>query len=198
MRKPLLQPLAYNPRPAFTLLEVLIVVAIVALLVAVMVTAWGPIDEQAKIALTKNCLDTLDAALRRFHDITGRYPVDTWADIDDPGSLIAGASQIDGADEPSSSELLYLQLNVLPKTRDMIAGIDGQLLVQPLDSGDNSITVELADQLGVLTPDLRRIVDAWGNVLIYDDHDDPDRFPLIYSCGPDTTFGTEDDITNED
>ena len=186
------KPTAYSLRPAFTMIEVLIVVAIVALLVAVMVGVVDNIETQGKIALTENSLKILDAALKEFHDITGHYPVDNWGDRDTTtGCLIAGAT--DSGDAPESDEVLYLQLSILPQTREIISELPEQLLTQ----AHNGITVQLAHDLTEDTPYLRRIVDAWGNALIYDDHDDPDRFPEITSDGADPST-TEDNITNED
>ncbi|NIA06839.1 MAG: prepilin-type N-terminal cleavage/methylation domain-containing protein, partial [Actinobacteria bacterium] len=135
-------------RAAFTLVEVLIVVAILALLAAALVGVSSFITTQRNTALTKNCLDVLDAALAEFRDITGHYPVDDWGVRDtSPGCLIAGAT-LTSASAPRSSELLYLQLSLLPQTRDIIAKLPDQLLVQPIDTSDILITVELADQPG--------------------------------------------------
>ena len=186
-------------RSGFTITEVLIVVAILALLVAVLLGVSSFINTQKNTALTENCLDILDTALAEFHDITGHYPVDDWGDKDETGSRIDGANLTSPSDDPDSSELLYLQLNVLPQTRAIIAKLPDQLLVQPVDLSDNLITVELAGQSGD-TPYLRQIVDAWGNALEYTrDLSDPDDvFPTIVSGGADGNLTNEEDnITNE-
>ena len=176
---------------AFTMVEVLIVVAILALLVAVLLGVSNFINTQKNTALTENCLVILDAALGEFYAITGHYPVDDWGNIGDPGSLIAGANS-GGTPEPD--ELLYLQLSILPQTRDIIAKLPEKLLTAPHDG----ITVQLADQPGLNTPYLRRIVDAWGNPLDY--FVPASGFPVISSFGPDglDDGGGNDDITNED
>ena len=172
---------------AFTMVEVLIVVAILALLVVILLGVSGAITTRKKTALTENCLNVLDAALTEFRDITGKYPVDDWGDIG--GSLIAGATESDGPPEPN--ELLYLQLSILPQTRDIIAKLPNQLIVAPLSGATVTIS-------GQVSPYLRSVVDAWGNALEYDDYNDPDRFPEIRSSGSDGDLDTEDDITNED
>lgn len=186
----------------FTLVEVLIVVAILAVLVAALVGASIAINTQRDTALTKNCLDVLDATLAEFRAITGKYPVDAWDD--DGGKMRAVGSLIDGATwgnvEPNSDELLYLQLSLLPQTREMISKLPVRLVV----AAHNDAKVQLAHDLTEDTPYLQSIVDAWGNALSYDDYDDPDRFPLIRSDGPDGPNApagdgaTDDDINNED
>ena len=191
--------MAWSPRRwGFTLVEVLIVVAILALLVAVLVGVASSISTQRDTALTKNCLDILDAALAEFREITGHYPVDDWtAAITDSTCLIDGATKTPGTDDPGPSEVLYLQLSILPQTREIIAKLPDQLLTKPLDASDNLITVQLAGQSGN-TPYLRRVVDAWGTPLEYtrDSSDPDDVFPTIASAGADPGT-TEDDITNE-
>src|SRR3989304_3634970 len=54
-------------QPAFTMTEVLIVVAILALLIAVLLGVAGFIETRKNTALPENCLDILDAALPDFH-----------------------------------------------------------------------------------------------------------------------------------
>lgn len=182
-------------RRAFTMVELLIVVAILAILVAVLLGVSSYITTQNNTALTRNCMDILDAAIGEFHAITGRYPVDDW--IDNGGYMDAVGSLIDGAEAPGGppgeDELLYLQLSLLPQTREIIAKLPEQLLAQ------SSVTVEIGGQP---TPYLRSIVDAWGTPL-NDDPGDPDDdtsdpydvFPRLWSNGPDRTPRTEDDIT---
>ena len=172
----------------FTLVEVLIVVAILAVVVAAMVGAGMAINVQRDTALTKNCLDVLDAALAEFHGITGKYPENDWATaIADNTCIIYSASATGGT--PDSDEVLYLQLSILPQTREMISKLPGQLIIEPLSGA----TVTIG---GDTTPYLQSIVDAWGNALNYQrDTANPDTvFPDLWSNGPDGTPGNKDDI----
>ena len=192
-----LQPTASSLQPAFTLVEVLIVVAILALVAAGLVGVSSYLQTQSKTVLTEKCVELLSTAVAEFYDITGHYPIDKWADIGADGSRIAGATESDGP--PNSDELLYLQLNLLPQTREIISRLPEKLLAAPHDG----ITVQLAHDLSADTRYLRSIVDPW-----HTDNDprplnyqrnDPD-FPSIWSNGPDGTDddGDGDDISNAD
>ncbi len=171
----------------FTLVEVLVVVAIVALLVGVLVGVTGYIDSKKNAALTENCLTILKTAVTEYRDITGHYPIDHWDDQLDLGSRLAGAVLADDNFEPKSDELLYLQLNLLPQTREIIAKLPGQLLAKP----ESSAVVLVA---GRESRYLRSILDGWENPISY--QLDPDTvFPDIWSDGPDgPDGGTGDDI----
>ena len=182
----------------FTLVEVLVVVAIVALLVGVLVGVTKHIDTKKKEALTESCLNLLKTAVTEYHDITGHYPIDRWVDgdgdgvFDDPpvgdpyhelvGCRLVRASLADGSPDPRSDELLYLQLSMLPQTRDIIRKLAGQLVAEP----NSRAIVRIA---GRETPYLRSIVDGWEEPLIYTQ-------PRIYSSGPDRQYPTGDDISD--
>ncbi|MBA7553769.1 hypothetical protein ES705_46368 [subsurface metagenome] len=172
--------------------------AILAVAAVALVGVSSYLQTQSSIALTEHCLELLSTAVAEFHDITGHYPIDDWTVrnnvIISPGCRIAGANNLGGT--PSSEEMLYLQLSLLPQTREIISKLPERLLAAPHDG----VTVRLAHDPLADTPYLRSIVDAWGNALEYDDYNDPDRFPLIRSDGPDKTNdnGGGDDIDNED
>ncbi len=198
-------------QPAFTLVEVLIVVAILTLVAAGLLGVSNYIHTQSNVTLTKHCLELLSKAVADFHDITGHYPIDAWPatddwDAQDSGKYIYLGCRIRYATEnggpPNSDELLYLQLSLLPQTRQIIAKLPEKLLAAP------GSAVQLAGQSSN-TRYLRSIVDPWGNALnyalVYYDSDgippaeDPDvTFPDLSSNGPDGDPGTEDDISNKD
>jgi prepilin-type N-terminal cleavage/methylation domain-containing protein len=177
-------------RTGFTVVELLIVVAILALAAVALVGVSNYIQTQGEIALTEQSIQLLSTAVAEFHEITGHYPVDAWADIGDTGSRLVGASAPDG--DPNPDELLYLQLSLLPQTRKTISKLPGKLLAAPHDD----ITVTLGGQQ---TPYLRSIVDPWGERLLYEKGS---GFPVIRSNGPDgestTAADKLDDITNAD
>lgn len=182
-------------RDGFTLVEVLIVVAILAVAAVALVGVSSYLQTQSSIALTEQCVELLSTAVAEFHDITGHYPIDenAWDDRNDPailpGCRLAGAEDTNGP--ANSDELLYLQLSLLPQTREIISKLPEKLIAAPLSEA----TVQLAHDPLADTPYLRSIVDAWGNALEYDDYNDPDRFPLIRSDGPD---GIDDDGDGDD
>ena len=183
-------------RGGFTLTEVLIVVAILALMAVGLVGVTNYVNTQGNVALTRQCLLMLSAAVEDFYTETGHFPIkDTdWVNRNDPiilpGCRLAGATS---SGTPASDELLYLQLSLLPQTRKIISKLPGKLLAAP----HNNITVTLGGQQ---TPYLRSIVDPWGLPLDYDTSSG--SFPKIWSFGPDGKSASVaekvDDITNED
>ena len=186
MYRPAAKRILPGARDGFTVVELLIVVAILALAAVALVGVTNYIQTQGEIALTEQSIQLLSTAVAEFHDITGRYPVDAWADIGDPGSRLVGASS---SGTPNSDELLYLQLSMLPQTRKTISKLPEKLLATP------GVTVDLPGQPS--TPYLRSIVDPWGEGLLYLE---VSGFPIIRSNGPDgestTAADKLDDITN--
>ncbi len=204
-----LQPPVSSLQPAFTLVEVLIVVGILALLAAGLVGLSSYLQTHKDTVLTEKCVQLLSTAVAEYHEITGHFPVHDWNDRDADGSRIAGATY-SGSDAPSSDELLYLQLSLLPQTREIIANLPGKLLAKPLSEA--TVQLRLDATTWVDTPYLRSIVDPWHTeddpqpLNYLRDPDDPDDvFPKIWSYGPDGLSdddlypGSElDDISNED
>ncbi len=183
-------------KPAFTLVEVLIVVAILAVVAVGLVGVSGYLQTQSSIALTEKCVELLSTAVAEFYDITGHYPVDNWTVTStDSTCRIYNAVKTGGTRNPAPDELLYLQLSLLPQTREIISKLPNQLLAKPLDPSNNLITVTLAGQTNP-TPYLRSIVDPWGEPL---DYDTSGSYPVIQSGGPDGDLATtEDNISNAD
>ena len=174
-------------RDAFTLVEVLIVVAIIGLMAAGLVVVSSYVQTQGRVALTDQSVKLLSTAVAQFHDITGHYPVDNWGSIASTGSRIAGASS---PGTPNPDELLYLQLSLLPQTRAIISKLPEELVRAP------TTTVQLAHDPSANTPYLQSIVDPWDNPL---DYDASGSYPVIQSAGPDGDLATtEDNISNED
>jgi hypothetical protein len=126
------------------------------------------------------------------------------------------------ADDPNSAacEGMCFYLNQVPRCREILDQIDESLI-----KADGTVAgVKATKVLVVITPtgemrrhDFHRIVDAWGMTLRYDYYPGPNEpfvpsspgetylehrnrslrtFPMVTSAGPDTIFGTEDDISN--
>jgi general secretion pathway protein G len=70
-----LPPVRHRRRSAFTLLEMLLVIALLGLLATVAVVKFGNVDEQARIDLARTFVNTsADAALLSFKQHLGSYP----------------------------------------------------------------------------------------------------------------------------
>ena len=204
----------------FTLVEMLVVIAIVAALATMIVGVASRIESREKEKLGKNTLALLTTALAQFHDYDFVYkdpdysafnfPLDCSGFIADEVEETlkdalgteAGSIVITGAHDPnySSNEVMYLLLSMVPASRATLNKIDKKLVT----SSEATITVD-----GREYP-LLRVVDPWGETLRYDyyDEQEPDvdkrnkskrTFPLIISAGPDRDFDTVDDnITSRD
>lgn len=201
-----------------TLIEMLIVIAVLAVLMTMVVTVTRHVSSRSEIELTKGTLSIVTAALGEFADYGYHYtdgaedysqfkfPLDcNDFSAGDIGLTLKDALSdnvvtIDGADhspEYSGSEILYFFLNSVPASRKTLSKIDSSLI----SSGGLEITITRGS--GDRTYPLYRIMDPWGKALHYDyyDEDDPKpdearTFPVVTSAGPDGKFGTRDDISN--
>ncbi len=205
-----------------TLVEILVVVAIIAILATMVISLAARIDNQGKERLTENTFALLDAALGEFQDYGYNYEDSVSVDYSefdfpldcndfDAGKLeetLEGALGLgDGSvsiigdhndTDYSGSEALYFFLSKVPESRKTLAKIDSSLITNEDSDGDSmEIRVDGKEY------SLLRIIDPWGETLRYDyyDEDDPKpdearNFPVVISAGPDGVFGTDDDITS--
>jgi general secretion pathway protein G len=208
----------------FTLVEMLIVVAVIAILATMVVGLATRIGNKTKEQLVESTIAILNAALEQFHDYGYSYlspysefdfPLDcngfTQAELETTlGNALGTTVQISGGthkNEYSGSEALYFFLSRVPECRAALDKIDGSLITNE-DSSGNKLLINIG---GVEYP-LIRVVDPWrehgtttktGKTLRYDYYDektvDPKtkrNFPVITSAGPDGIFDTADDISS--
>lgn len=184
----------------FTLVEMLIVVAIIALLATMVVGIASRIDTQSKENLARSTIAILTAALEQFHDYGYKYPspyseFEFPLDCNDfdqsrfqttlettlglgPGTvLIQGGTHLP---EYSGSEALYFFLSRVPECRATLDKIDGSMITND-DSNGNKLTIVIDGKEYLLL----RVVDPWrergtttktGKTLRYDyyNENDPD------------------------
>ena len=211
-------------KTGLTLVEMLIVVAIVVILTTMVIGLAGRIDNQSKEQLTQTTIGIITAALGQFHDYEYRYKAPIYAEFDFPldcndfpqlllettlaGALGAVAAPITGGvHHPSYSgcEALYLFLSQVPECRKTLDKIDESLITNlGFDKQPLNITVTYPSG-SVKIYSIFRIIDPWGTTLKYDYYDEvlipPDprqkrTFPVITSAGPDKQFGNTDDISS--
>jgi hypothetical protein len=207
-----------------TLLEMLIVLAVITVLVSMVVGIAARIDNQGKERLVKNTFALLGAALGQFKDYGYQYKAEEYRDFEFPidcnglskpdleselGEVLdmPGEVSITGDhNDPnfSGSEALYFFLSEVPASREALDKIDKSLIT---NEGSDKRPMEI--QIGERKYPLRRIIDPWGKTIHYryyenrpyetsnePPEDERRNFPIITSAGPDRIFGTADDITN--
>ena len=208
----------------FTLIEMLMVVAIIIILVSIVVGLAKRISDQSKIRLCRDTLALIGNSLEQFRDFGYEYkntyyagldfPVDCNDDSITPGNVLETTLQGElgatvtitgGTHDPnfSGSEGLYFFLSQIPDCRATIDRIDKSLITSR-DDAKNEMKLVINPPSGPSYP-LMRFIDPWGTTLHYDYYDEtsypPDpktkkTFPVITSAGPDKKFGTNDDISN--
>jgi type II secretory pathway pseudopilin PulG len=210
---------SYKYKTGVTRVEILIVVAVIAILVSMVIGIAARIDSQGKERLTKNTFALLDAALGQFGDYGYHYSDPCDSNLKFPldcnnfntsdlgtklGGTIGGPLGTHDANY-SGSEALYFFLSRVPDCRETLDKIDSKLVTNlGLNGQPMKITIGSKDY------PLMRFIDPWGETLRYDYYDErpstsfsdkmksKKTFPMIISAGPDKNFGTADDIRNRD
>ena len=210
----------------FTLVEMLIVIAVIVVLTALTVGIAKRVEDQGKERLTKATLGIIDAAMEQFADYNYKYngfyaglkfPIDCngFSDAEFQTGLEAAinvtCNGIDGTSnyDPNFSgiSIMYFLLNQVPECRETLRKIDSSLLTDK-DKNKQRMYVVVDFGLGDQQQPLVHIDDAWGKPLRYDYYNEEvplwhvdmrmRNFPLVTSAGPDKKFDTDDDITNEE
>lgn len=211
-------------KTGLTLIEMLIVVAIVVILTTMVIGLAGRVTDQSKERLSKSTIAILTTALRQFHDYKYRYKDIIYADFDFPldcndfpqpllettlpSALGATSCPITGGvHHPSYSgcEVLYLFLSQVSECRKTLDKIDESLITN-LGVDKQPLNIAVTYPSGsVKVYSMFRIIDPWGTTLNYDYYNEvlipPDprqkrTFPVITSAGPDKRFRTTDDVSS--
>ncbi len=123
---------SYENKTGLTLVEMLIVVAIVVILTTMVIGLAGRIDDQSKEQLTRSTIILLESSLQEYHDYRGTFPV----------SLSVDANQ--------NSEIFYRELNFLTSSRKMLDRIDGSLIQDKVNTGITPPLPEIYDSWGTV------------------------------------------------
>jgi prepilin-type N-terminal cleavage/methylation domain-containing protein len=190
---------SYENKTGVTLVEMLIVLAIVVILTTMVIGLAGRVNDQSKERLTKSTIAILDAALRQFNDYEYRYPHPNYFDLKFPldcngipdtdliNALGAVALPTGGY---SRSDLWCFFLSRVPSSR------------KTLDRIDESLKQRTDIIIDGKPYSLLWFLDPWGTPLQYRYNynylipKDKWTFPVITSAGPDKRFGTADDISS--
>lgn len=156
-------------KDGFTLVEILVVVALIAILATMVVSVASRIDNQSKENALEGAFVLLDSALQEYRQFTDSFP-------EQPEMNFANAA--------AHSELLYRELDSVPDSRSILEKIDGSLIQNKYGAA------------GTATGTPVEIYDPWGMPLDYR-YSRGENFPTMVSAGPDKVFGTADDLSND-
>jgi prepilin-type N-terminal cleavage/methylation domain-containing protein len=175
-----------------TLVEMLVVLAIIAILVSMTIAVAGRIRNQSKEQLTKSTLALLNTALTQFQDYGYKYKDSSGYGSDTERDFYLGLifpldcnsfsqdqlitelkKTLDLAADPifnftcdpnySGSEVLYFFLSQVPECQETLGKIDKSLVTNK-NSNNQGITITVDNQ----SYPLLRIIDPWGTPLRYD------------------------------
>ena len=192
-----------NRQSGFTLLEVIVVVAVIVVLTSIVVSVATRIDSQSKERLTEDTFGLLNAALEQYKDfgyqlkdnpayiaeerdffLGLQFPIDcngfTAAEIattlESVLYLGAGDVNIPAGHDPnySGSEMLYFFLSKVPANKEILSRI-GKKLITNIGLGGQAMNITIGIFPNDRTYPLYRFVDAWGTTLRYDYY--YDEFP---------------------
>jgi prepilin-type N-terminal cleavage/methylation domain-containing protein len=200
-------------KSGFTLIEMLMVVAIIAVLISMVVGVTKRIDDQRKERLCRNTIELLGNALEQFRDFGYEYkstdydglvfPLDcNGYDIITPSfpypnvpdtlrdalySAPLPTITISGGTHDttfSGSEALYFILSQVPDCRATLDKIDKSLLTNKGTDG-NPIIITIGTFPWM---SFTRIIDPWGTTLRYDYYPEYRDYILAYPTGNWSTY----------
>lgn len=173
----------------FTILEMLVVVAVIAILVSMVITLTSRFEDRGNERVIKSTFAMLDAALGEFADYGYKYkgdytelsfPLDCngfdRVDFEDANAVEAalfepGEGEVfivaDYYDpDYSGSAAMYFFLSQVPDCRKVLDRIDVSLVTNKDKSGD-----PLRIKVGEDEYPLNRIIDPWGETIRYSYYD---------------------------
>jgi len=170
-----------------TLVEILTVVAIIAILASIVVGIATRLDNKAKEQLAQNTIGIITDALEQFadygysynessiyvgDDFVFKFPLDCndflQADLEITLRDALGATSVEilpvgnainHLDEYSGSEVLYFFLSRVPACRKTLERIDSSLITDE-DNGGNQMIIKIDNRDDRVYP-LKRFVDPW-------------------------------------
>lgn len=158
-----------NYKHGMTLVEILVVLAVIVILAALTAGIGTAIDSYSKGKAIEGTFALLEAALDEYKDFSGDYPAAT------------------DADPRVNCETLYLALSSAPASRDVLEKLN--------DKVKKDLFTPAIDPTS--RPDAYEIYDPWGTVLNYTYSPGVDSFPRLISAGPDKNWAAAaDNVTN--
>lgn len=159
----------HTSRVAVTLVEMLVVLAIVLLLAGLVAVAFSRLGGQGKEKAVTNTLTLLDAALAEYREEAGRFPEQPVRGTTDPNEAIR------------HNQTMVEALESEVGSRHVLGMIDRRFVRNEWPAGAPDRFVE--------------VYDPWDRPIDYE-WSTEDGFPLLRSAGPDRSYQTGDDLTN--
>lgn len=195
---------------AFTLIEVLVTLAIIMILVGALAGTGQYLRTRSGILLTKSTIQIIDTALDQYQEQYRAFPFENRNIDGDPvkadpysvehfktdltADITAGTlTEKDGNNQViwnASSAALYFFLNRCGDSKAILDTLSGRM-ISTLDATGQQIKMVIVGG----TYSVPRFIDAWGMSLQYE-YLDHYPYPKIMSAGPDKVFGTSDDLSN--
>lgn len=189
---------------AFTLIEMLVAVAIVLVLFGAMITVTKHLKAESQRRLTASAIAVLSTALDQYYENTSpkAYPpqIDTQTALEAALSKTITVSA--GHPVPDAfpltedvgtvfwrSEAAYYFLTRIPQSKAILESLSNQMISNRYDGSPLRIEIPT----GAAATDWVHFVDAWGTSLNYR-YQSGDTSPVLTSAGPDKVFGTGDDV----
>jgi len=190
-------------KDAFTLIEVLVTLAIIMILVGALAGTGQYLRTRAGIQLTQSTIQIIDAALDQYLEQYRAFPFKNRNVDSDPAKadpytvhhfetdLTADISSGTLTDNDASSAALYYFLNRCGDSKAILDTLSDRMITT-LDAGGHQIKMVM----GGVTYSVPRFIDAWGISVQYE-YLEQYPYPKIMSAGPDKIFGTSDDLSNQ-
>jgi prepilin-type N-terminal cleavage/methylation domain-containing protein len=192
-----------DKKKAFTLLEVLVTLAIILVLAGALIGTGRYLRVKAERQLTQSAIDVICMALQQYFDQTDHFPPVAGSETDLKTALSVTAVKVSRGTHPEylstpdasegerwwRSESLFYFLDRVPQSKAILNGLSSQILS---NKDANGIGLQVEIPTGGTTHDWVRFVDTWGVSLNYT-YTAGDVFPLLTSAGPDKKFETTAD-----
>jgi prepilin-type N-terminal cleavage/methylation domain-containing protein len=117
---------SYKHKKGVTLIELVIVVAVISLLATMVIGIASRIDERAKEKSLKNIFALLDGALQEYYEYTDKFPEQEEKNF---------------ANAATHSEYLYGQLHSIPSSRNVLEKISDSLFKNKLGGSDTPLEI---------------------------------------------------------
>ncbi len=124
---------SYKYKHGVTLVEILVVVAIIALLASMVIGIATRIDNQSKERCLECTCALLESALQEYREYTGKFP-------EQPDKNFSNV--------PVNSEYLYKELHLIPESRKILGKIADSLLKNEYGAADTP--AEIYDPWGTV------------------------------------------------